>query len=390
MTVTVPKDAEFALVVREIAERVASAAADAVDRENRFPHEALDALREAKALSAFVPASHDGAGVCFGELAGACFDLARACSSTGMVFAMHQIQVGCVARHGAGTALFDGYLRSIVTEQRLIASVTTEAGAGGDLRSSKVAAEADGEEIAFEKQAPTVSYAQHADDLLTTMRRAPDAEPGDQVLVLTHASQTELEPTSSWDSLGMRGTCSPGFVVRARAPKEHVLPVPFARIAAETMVPFSHILWGHVWLGIATAAYDRARAFVRAQTRSAGTATPTARRLSALAVDLQAMRAELAAVTEEYSNMLASGPELERAHTVDYAMRINTLKISVSERAPAICAGALTICGMAGYKNDSPFSVGRQLRDALSGGLMIANERIHATNAALLLVHKGE
>jgi acyl-CoA dehydrogenase len=102
------------------------------------------------------------------------------------------------------------------------------------------------------------------------------------------------------------------------------------------------------------------------------------------------MRAELAAVTEEYSNMLASGPELERAHTVDYAVRINTLKISVSERAPAICAGALTICGMAGYKNDSPFSVGRQLRDALSGGLMIANERIHATNAALLLVHKGE
>src|SRR4029078_11559639 len=80
----------------------------------------------------------------------------------------------------------------------------------------------------------------------------------------------------------------------------------------------------------------------------------------------------------------------ERAHTVHYAVRINTLEISVSERAPAICAGALTICGMAGYKNDSPFSVGRQLRDALSGGLMIANERIHATNAALLLVHKGE
>src|SRR4029078_12859327 len=64
MNVTVPKDAEFALVVREIAERVASAAADAVDRENRFPHEALDALREAEARSGVVPASPGVGRVC--------------------------------------------------------------------------------------------------------------------------------------------------------------------------------------------------------------------------------------------------------------------------------------------------------------------------------------
>ena len=30
------------------------------------------------------------------------------------------------------------------------------------------------------------------------------------------------------------------------------------------MTPISHILWSHVWLGIATDAFDRARAFVRA------------------------------------------------------------------------------------------------------------------------------
>jgi len=61
----------------------------------------------------------------------------------------------------------------------------------------------------FEKQAPTVSYGAYADDLLTTLRRAPDAEPGDQVCVLTSKDQHTLEPTGSWDPLGMRGTCSP-------------------------------------------------------------------------------------------------------------------------------------------------------------------------------------
>ena len=75
----------------------------------------------------------------------------------------------------------------------------------------------------FEKQAPTVSYGAHADDLFTTLRRAPDAEPGDQVLVLTKSGQAELEPAGTWDTLGMRGTCSPGFVVRAQFAPEQVL-----------------------------------------------------------------------------------------------------------------------------------------------------------------------
>ncbi len=82
--------------------------------------------------------------------------------------------------------------------------------------------------VSFEKQAPTVSYGAYADDLLTTVRRAPDAEPGDQVLALTRSEQMKLEPTGTWDPLGMRGTCSPGFVVRAEFAAEQVLATPFS------------------------------------------------------------------------------------------------------------------------------------------------------------------
>ena len=209
------------------------------------------------------------------------------------------------------------------------------------------------------------------------------------MLVLSRGDETTLEQTSTWDSLGMRGTCSPGYAVRARVTSEHVLPIPFGVIAAETMVPFSHLLWGHVWLGIATTAYDRARAFVRAQAVPLGTVPPAGARLSALAAELQAMRDELTAATDEYTSMIESDSGLDGTHTVGYAIRINTLKINASERAPRICTAALGICGMAGYKNDTPSSVGRHLRDSLSAALMIANERIHATNAGLLLVHKG-
>jgi acyl-CoA dehydrogenase len=46
------------------------------------------------------------------------------------------------------------------------------------------------------------------------------------------------------------------------------------------------------------------------------------------------------------------------------------------------------ICGMAGYKNDTEFSVGRHLRDLLSAPLMISNDRIELNTANLLLAQR--
>jgi acyl-CoA dehydrogenase len=45
---------------------------------------------------------------------------------------------------------------------------------------------------------------------------------------------------------------------------------------------------------------------------------------------------------------------------------------------------------MSGYKADSPYSLGRHLRDAYGAMLMINNDRITAANASMLLVSKDE
>ena len=47
------------------------------------------------------------------------------------------------------------------------------------------------------------------------------------------------------------------------------------------------------------------------------------------------------------------------------------------------------ICGMAGYKNDSPFSIGRHIRDLMSAPLMISNDRIELNTANLLLAQRA-
>ena len=371
---------------------IAAQNADDVDRRARFPSEAMDALRSAEALSWLGPRAYGGAGAGIDTLADATFELSRRCAATGMIFAMHQIQIASIARHMGNSLWFENYLRRVVREQRLIASATSEVGIGGDVRKSiaaiQPAPDSSGDLIQFEKKSSTISYGAYADDLLTTVRRSPDADAGDQVMVLTHFSDMETKQTGEWDTLGMRGTCSPGFVVRATCGPDQVLPISFATIAAETMVPFSHILWAHVWLGVSTDAFSRAQNFVRMQARQAPGATPpSAVRLSELSVRMAEFRALVDAATREYIS-LADGNRRPDLSTIGYAVRINNLKIGASEAAVEICQGALRICGFLGYGNGGPYSVGRQLRDAHSAALMIANDRLRATNAALLLVHR--
>ena len=389
MRVLVDRDQAFLDAVRRIADEVAAPNADDVDREARFPIETVDALRQEKALSALVPEQYGGGGVSFEAIAAACFELGRRCGASAMVFAMHQIQIAAIARHVEGAPWFEAYLRSVVREQRLVASVTTEIGTGGDLGKSIAAVTPAGPDRAsFEKQAPTVSYGAYADDLLTTLRRSPEAEAGDQVVALTSRKQFMLEQKGSWDPLGMRGTCSPGYVVRAEFPLEQVLPTQFSIVATESMVPISHILWSHLWLGIATDAFDRARAFVKASAKSRpDQMPPTAVRLSQLMSELSLLRAEVSTGLRDFTDANAGG-DREKLSTMTTILRFNNLKIAASEQAPRVCQGAMNVCGIVGYKNDTPFSVGRHLRDAMSACLMVANDRIHQTNASLLLIAK--
>jgi acyl-CoA dehydrogenase len=389
MTVALDREQALLQSVGRVAREVAAGHADDVDRAARFPVETIDALREERALSAFVPLDLGGGGVSFDTLAHCCLELGRHCGASAMVFAMHQIQLVTLVRHLERDSWFEQYLGQLASEQRLIASVTSEVGTGGDMsRSIASLMPAQDGMLRFEKQAPTVSYGEYADDLLTTLRRRQDAEPGDQVVALTHKHQTSLQPTGTWDVLGMRGTCSPGYVVSATLPSEQVLATPFARVAAESMVPVSHILWSHLWLGIAEDAFDRARAFVRAAAkRKPGELPPAAGRLSRLSSELSMLRAEVGAGLRDFL-ACAEGPHREQLSTMASVLRFNNLKVAASEHAADLCRGALDVSGIMGFKNDTPFSVGRHLRDTMSAALMVANERIHQTDASLLLIAK--
>lgn len=374
----------------KVVETAANNAAD-VDERARFPIEAFAALREAGALSAAVPRQFGGLGCGMRELAQQCSTVAHGCSSAAMILAMHHIQVACIARHGLESPYFQAFLQQIARDQLLIASVTSEVGTFGDTRSSIAAVERKGEIFELNKEATTISYGLCADALLVTCRRAPDAAASDQVLVLVHKNQYQLEKTSSWDTLGMRGTCSPGFMLRSRGSLEQILPGAFADSSAQTMVPYSHILWAALWQGIAGAAVARAAIQVRGEARKKpGTVPPSANQLARIDSQLQAARHNWQAVAAEFDS-LASHPEgMQALLGMGWALKLNNLKVAVSESIVQIVHQALQITGILGYKNDSPVSVGRHYRDVLSAALMISNERIASKSASMLLVFKAD
>lgn len=383
------------------AAQVAAQHADAVDRDARFPHEAFDALRRERLLSAMLAPELGGMGLPVADIATICGILAEACASTGMIYAMHQIQVACIDEHRHGSAWHRDFLAQLADKQWLLASATSEETIGGNTRTSACAVELDGDDAAaalrIEKLATAVSYGAYADSVLMTARRNAEAAASDQVLIVTLPSNTTLEKRGTWDSLGMRGTCTEPFRIVSHGTAAQILPTPFADISDQTMLPISHMLWSSVWTGVATDAVNRAKAFFRAQARAKpGSVPPAGLRLAQAVGLLQMMQARLAVALDAdraaHAARQRAGDQCQfdapLAAMLGFASDMNTLKTSISATALQVVQEVLMICGLAGYKNGTEYSVGRHLRDLHSAPLMINNDRIAQNTANLLLAQR--
>ncbi len=362
---------------------VAAAHADDVDAQARFPAEAVGALKRFRLLGLLVPEANGGPGAPLTDVLGVCRVLGQACGSSALIYAMHQIQVASAVAGARDDPWHRAFLERVAREQLLLASVTSEVGIGGDIRSSICAPDYRDERLTLTKHSSAISYGEHADALLVTARRHGEASASDQIMIVAEGADVSLTETSRWDTLGMRGTDSKAFDVTLCVRSSQVAGLPFADIAGRTMLPVSHILWCGVWLGIATDAAEKARAFLRRQAQAnPGISSPGALRLERVSSLLTTIRSRLDSAVREYEAELATGGE---ALSLGLLTELNALKVTVSDLALIVAQEAMMICGIAGYKYGTPYSVGRHLRDLQSAPIMVNNDRIR-TNTALLLV----
>ena len=141
-------------------------------------------MREQRLLGVLVPPRLGGEGISLSEIADICFQLGQVCSSTAMIYAMHQMAAACLVRHSQNAAWHEQFLRRLCAEQLLLASSTTEGQRGGDVRSSAAPIERDGSLISLERRATVVSYGADADAIVTTARRSAAAPASDLALVV--------------------------------------------------------------------------------------------------------------------------------------------------------------------------------------------------------------
>jgi acyl-CoA dehydrogenase len=380
-----PSDPEKSFATR--AERAASIAAKhaaAVDYDSRVPVEAIAAMRAERLLGAAILPELGGEGATIGDIVDVCYTLGRACASTAMIFAMHQTKVACIVRHGRTSAWHRRLMQRIVSEQLLLASSTTEGDRGGDLRNSLAPIETLEGLIKLERMATVISYGEVADGIVTTARRSPDAASGDQVLVVFLQDGYTLERQIGWDALGMRGTASSGYKLIASGISDQILPATYHEILAHTMMPVSHLVWSAVWAGIAAAAVDRARAFVRkAAHRADATMPPAAAHLTRAGASMRTLRSVIAGALRRFELAAGDPAALE---AVDFQTGMNLLKVQASELAVATVMSAMQASGLSGYRNDGNFSIARHLRDVLSSPIMISNDRIIANVGAASLL----
>ncbi|MBF6555723.1 MAG: acyl-CoA/acyl-ACP dehydrogenase [Acidimicrobiales bacterium] len=370
-----------------IADEISGPAADEVDQQGRFPSETISALRAEGLLSALVPRSLGGMGASYSDLSQGLVSMGRQCASSAMVVAMHHIQVASLVRHGRND-LLRNYMVELVDRQYLLASATTEVGTGGDVGSSVCAVDVADGTFRLEKQAPVISYGRFADGILATARRSADSPENDQVLALCRPLELELEQVGEWNALGFRGTCSPGFILRASGDAAAILDDPYGDVSTQTMLPVAHILWSSLWLGIASAAIDRARRFVQAEARKRPGMTPAAALRLADATALYQQFADLLRCSVARFEDIQDDPD--RLSALGFAIAMNSLKVSSSTLVVDVVRQSMVICGLASYRMDTPYSLGRHLRDSIGASLMVNNDRIMGNNAQMLLVHRGE
>jgi len=363
---------------------IAAKHTESVDAAGRFPTEAFDAIREQRLLGIMVPTSLGGEGASLGDVTDVCYQLAQACASTGMIYAMHQVKVACLVRHHQGSRAVEGILRRLAAEQLLLASSTTEGQAGGNVRASEAPVTYSGDTFHLERRATCISYGAQADGIVTTARRSPEAAASDQVLVAVLKSNYTLDKLQGWDTLGMRGTCSDGYLLKASGPRDHVLSVPYEKIHVETMVPTAHLCWGSVWAGIATSATARAQAFIRHAARHGnGQLPPAAAHFTKAMTTLRTLRGLIASGLANYERVMHDEKAMA---SLEFQSMITLTKVEASELALKTVMDAMRACGLSGYRNDSEFSIGRHLRDVLSSPIMINNDRILANLATPALM----
>lgn len=361
--------------VVELAGRLADEFAEtapAYDRENRFPAENWDRMRDTGYLVLTVPEELGGSGAGLRELLYAQERLAMGDGSTALAVNMHLSPVlqMAMAWRRAGDAKTESYLRGIAEKRIVMASCTSEPGMGGallDMRTTAARVDGgyrlNGHKIFFTENEVCTHFVSNA--------RYEDPDLGPRVINFRIAIDTPgISVKQTWDTMGMRATQSNDLVYEdAFLPEDeifHSYPVGhFDARVQQSVFTVAVPSFGAVFLGIAAGGMEWARNYVLKGGKEYD--AEVQRHFAEMEILLETARS----VLYRHAAEVDSGLYFDQLDVQQGMARGNLVKYVATNNAVQIMDKVLHVVGGMGYHRRFPLE--QRYRDVRAGPIMPYN-----------------
>jgi alkylation response protein AidB-like acyl-CoA dehydrogenase len=343
-----PQHATFRAGVRELAQGVARPLAAEVDRDHRFPDEAVKAAAEAGLLGVLIPREYGGLGLDALAFALCIEELAQACASTSVIIDVH-------TSVGSEPILLFGtedqkrrWLPALASGELLGAFALTEPGSGSDAASLKMTARRHGDGYVLNGTKIFITNIGRAGLYIVFARSGTEEKAAGVSAFIVPAEAPGLRVGQLFKKMGLHGSPTGELVL------EDVVVPAANRLAPEGQgftVAMRALDSGRLGisgqaLGIAQAAVDETRDLLAERDREQG---------DDFALADMATRLESARLLAYHAAWLCSA---DRPFTRQASMA----KLHCTDTAMQVALEALQVAGEEGAISGSPFE--RHVRDA--------------------------
>src|SRR5216684_3741820 len=267
-----PQHSSFRDAVRELAQGVALPLAAEVDRDHRFPEEAVKAAAEAGLMGVLIPREYGGAGLDALAFTLCIDELAQACASTSVIVDVH-------TSVGSEPILLFGtdeqkrrWLPRLASGELLGAFALTEPAAGSDAASLKTSARRHGGDYVLNGTKVFITNIGRAGVYIVFARTGPDERASGVSAFIVTADSNGMRDGKVFKKMGLNGSPTGELVL------EDVVVPAANRLAAEGQgftVAMRALDSGRIGisgqaLGIAQAAVDQATNLMKGRAREQG------------------------------------------------------------------------------------------------------------------------
>jgi alkylation response protein AidB-like acyl-CoA dehydrogenase len=339
--------ATFRAVVRELAQGVVLPLAAEVDRDHRFPIEAVRAAAEARLMGVLIPSEYGGAGLDALAFAICIEELAQACASTSVIVDVH-------TSVGSEPILLFGtedqkrkWLPRLASGELLGAFALTEAGSGSDAAALKTSARRNGTGYVLNGTKVFITNVGHAGLYIVFARTGEEKAAGVSAFVVP-SNAAGLRVGQVFKKMGLHGSPTGELVLEdVEVPAENRLGAEGDGFAiAMRALDSGRIGISGQALGIAQAAVDESRALLRERGREQGD--------DFLLADM-ATRLESARLLAYHAAWLCSRGR-------PFTRQASMAKLHCTDTAMQLAIDAVQLAGVEGTLTGATFE--RHLRDA--------------------------